>query len=307
MVALKRAPVTPATASASDLLVELRDVCFGYGGEPTLEDVNLQVRRGEFVGLIGPNGSGKSTLLKIILGLLRPVAGTVRLFGQDTARFDQRWRIGYVPQRLMNLDAQFPATVEEVVGMGRFARLGLFRRPGAADRAAVEQALAAVDMRLFRHRRIGQLSIGQQQRAFIARALATDAELLILDEPTAAVDAATQEEFYHLLEHLNRDFGLTIVLVEHDLAMVAAHVASIALLNRRIVFRGTPEEFATRDFLHGIYAEQTTCEVHPNIPHVHAPHTPAEHRHPRPGAGALPEAHSHPLRDAAPAPRQPEE
>ncbi|MGN6674128.1 MAG: ATP-binding cassette domain-containing protein, partial [Thermomicrobiales bacterium] len=102
MVALKRAPVTPATASASDLLVELRDVCFGYGGEPTLEDVNLQVRRGEFVGLIGPNGSGKSTLLKIILGLLRPATGTVRLFGQDTARFAERWRIGYVPQRLMN-------------------------------------------------------------------------------------------------------------------------------------------------------------------------------------------------------------
>jgi zinc transport system ATP-binding protein len=308
MVALKReSAAPPAAARTGDVLVELRDVCFEYGGEPTLEDVTLHVTRGEFAGLIGPNGSGKSTLLKIILGLLRPTTGTVRLFGQDAARFDERWRIGYVPQRLTNLDAQFPATVEEVVGMGRFARLGLFRRPGAADRTAVEHALAAVDMLPFRHRRIGHLSIGQQQRAFIARALATDAELLILDEPTAAVDAATQEEFFHLLEHLNRDFGLTIVLVEHDLAMVAAHVASIALLNRRIVFRGTPEEFATRDFLHGIYAEQTTCEVHPNIPHVHAPHTPAEHQHPRPGAGALPEAHSHPLRDDAPAPRQPRE
>jgi zinc transport system ATP-binding protein len=220
----------------------------------------------------------------------------VRLFGQDTARFGERWRIGYVPQRLSAFDAQFPATVTEVVGMGRFARLGPFRRPGAADRAAVERALEAVEMTDYRERRIGRLSVGQQQRAFIARALATEAELLILDEPTAAVDAATQEEFYHLLEHLNRDFGMTIILVEHDLAMVAAHVESIAVLNRRIVFRGTPGEFAARDFLHGIYSEQTTCDVHPEIPHIHEPHGHAAHQHARPGDEAAPEAHQHPLR-----------
>src|SRR5262249_44821215 len=155
-------------------------------------DVDLRVGRGEFLGLIGPNGSGKSTLLGIILGLVRPTGGKVRLFGQDTARFGERWRIGYVPQRLATFDAQFPATVAAGVGMGRFGRLGPFRRPGAADRAAVERALDAVEMNSYRDRRIGRLSVGQQQRAFIARALATEAELLILDEPTAAVDAATQ-------------------------------------------------------------------------------------------------------------------
>jgi zinc transport system ATP-binding protein len=252
--------------------IELRNVCFTYGGEPILYEVDLAIARGEFLGLIGPNGSGKSTLLKIVLGLLRPTEGEVRLFGQPAAQCNERWRIGYVPQRLNSFDAQFPATVTEIVGMGRFARLGPFRRPQAADRAAVAQALAAVNMTSFADRRIGQLSIGQQQRAFIARALATEADLLILDEPTAAVDAATQEEFYHLLEHLNRDQGMTIVLVEHDLAMVASHVASIAVLNRHIVFRGTPAEYAARDFLHGIYAERTTCEVHPEIPHIHEPH-----------------------------------
>ncbi len=252
--------------------LELRGVGFTYGGEPILEQIDLAVAQGEFLGLIGPNGSGKSTLLKIVLDLLRPTTGEVRLFGQPAAQCDERWRIGYVPQRLNTFDAQFPATVAEVVGMGRFARLGPFRRPQAADRAAVAQALAAVNMTSFSNRRIGQLSIGQQQRAFIARALATEADLLILDEPTAAVDAATQEEFYHLLEHLNRDQGMTIVLVEHDLGMVAAHVASIAVLNRRVVFRGTPAEYAARDFLHGIYAERTTCEVHPEIPHIHEPH-----------------------------------
>ena len=251
---------------------ELRGVGFTYGGEPILDRTDLAVAQGEFLGLIGPNGSGKSTLLKIVLGLLRPTEGEVRLFGRPAAQCDERWRIGYVPQRLDTFDAQFPATVAEVIGMGRFARLGAFRRPQAADRAAVERALAAVNMTAFRDRRIGQLSIGQQQRAFIARALATEADLLILDEPTAAVDAATQEEFYHLLEHLNRDRGMTIVLVEHDLGMVAAHVASIAVLNRRVVFRGTPAEYAARDFLHGVYAEQTTCAVHPEIPHIHEPH-----------------------------------
>ena len=255
-------------------LVELRGVGFGYGGEPVLEGIDLTVARGEFVGLLGPNGSGKSTLLKIVLGLARPTAGRVTLFGREAARFKERWRIGYVPQRLATFDAQFPATVAEVVGMGRYARLGPFRRPGAADRAAVGRALAAVEMGPFRDRRIGQLSVGQQQRAFIARALASEAELLILDEPTAAVDAATQEAFYHLLEGLNRDLGLTIVLVEHDLAMVAAHVASVAVLNRRLIFRGDPAEFSRRDFLHGIYDERTTCEVHPEVPHVHPPHAP---------------------------------
>lgn len=275
--------VTAARAPLGDTLVDLDGVGFGFGGEPVLEGVDLTLRRGEFVGLIGPNGSGKSTLLKIVLGLVRPTAGRVRLFGRDAARFKERWRIGYVPQRLATFDAQFPATVAEVVGMGRFARLGPFRRPGAADRAAVARALAAVEMTAYAGRRIGQLSVGQQQRAFIARALAAESELLLLDEPTAAVDAATQEAFYELLEGLNRDPGLTIALVEHDLGMVAAHVASVAVLNRRIVFRGAPEQFARAGFLHGVYSERTTDQVHPDLHLHHAAYRPERgDRAPRP-------------------------
>ncbi len=296
-MATATATATPTPASGAEPLVTLRGVRFGYGGESVLDGIDLAVARGEVLGLLGPNGSGKSTLLKIILGLVRPDEGEVTLFGRPAARFKERWRIGYVPQRLANFDPQFPATVAEVVEMGRYARLGPLRRPGAADRAAVERALAAVEMAPYRDRRIGRLSVGQQQRAFIARALAGDAELLILDEPTAAVDAAAQEAFYHLLEHLNEDYGLTIVLVEHDLGMVAAHVDSVAVLNRRIVFRGTPEAFREADFLHGFYTEQTTCEVHPEVPHVHAPHEPyATHRHPRRGASE-PHEHHHPLRE----------
>lgn len=263
--------------------IDLRGVSFGYGVEAVLEAIDLRVERGEFLGLLGPNGSGKSTLLKIVLGLLRPTSGQVVLFDQPAGHFRERWRIGYLPQRLANFDAQFPATVEEVVMMGRYARLGPLRWPGAADRAAVARALAAVEMTPYQARRIGQLSVGQQQRAFIARALAADAELLILDEPTAAVDAATQEAFYHLLEHLNEDLGLTIVLVEHDLGMVAAHVDAVAVLNRRIVFRGSPEAFAQADLLHGVYAERMRQEIHPHI------HRRARH-------GVTPQPHAHPLR-----------
>lgn len=283
-------PVAERTVAAGSAPIVLRDVSFGYGDESVLEHIDLDVRRGEFLGLLGPNGSGKSTLLKIILGLIKPRGGHVELFGQPASRFTARWRIGYVSQRLSTFDAQFPATVTEVVGMGRFARLGPLRRPGAADRQAVDRAIDAVEMGPYRERRIGRLSIGQQQRAFIARAIASEAEVLILDEPTAAVDARAQESFYHLLEHLNDDLGLTIVLVEHDLGMVASHVDEVAVLNRRIIFRGPPADFAAADFLHGFYTETTTDVVHP-------------HRHAR--RGDRPDAHGHPLRsgqrDAAPA------
>lgn len=269
-------PVTEPAVAAAGAPIVLRDVSFGYGDEAVLEGIDLDVRRGEFLGLLGPNGSGKSTLLKIILGLIKPRGGQVELFGQPASRFTARWRIGYVPQRLSTFDAKFPATVTEVVGMGRYARLGPLRRPGADDRQAVDRAIDAVEMAPYRERRIGRLSIGQQQRAFIARAIASEAEVLILDEPTAAVDARAQESFYHLLEHLNDDLGLTIVLVEHDLGMVASHVDEVAVLNRRIIFRGPPA-----DFLHGFYTETTTDVIHP-------------HRHAR--RGDRPDAYGRPLR-----------
>jgi zinc transport system ATP-binding protein len=223
-------------------LVEVVDVCFGYGAERVLDHVTLQIRSGDFLGIIGPNGSGKTTLLRIMLGLLRPDAGRVRLFGADVAAFRDWHRIGYVPQKAVAFESRFPASVFEVVLSGRCGRAGLGRRYRAEDRAISEQALQTVGMSDYRHRLIGRLSAGQQQRVFIARALASRPDLLLLDEPTVGVDLDAQEQFYSLLRRLNREMGTTLVLVSHDIAVVAHEVAQLACLNRSLVFHGSPDE-----------------------------------------------------------------
>ncbi|HEY8393260.1 MAG TPA: metal ABC transporter ATP-binding protein [Thermaerobacter sp.] len=228
----------------ADPVIELEGVSFSYGEEPVLEDVSLTVRRGEFVGLVGPNGSGKSTLLRIILGLLAPRTGRVRLFGQDIHRFRQWWRVGYVPQRPAALAGGFPATVREVVRSGLLAaRSGPVRTARGQDREQVDRALTLVGMEAYADRPIGRLSGGQQQRVFIARALVGAPDLLILDEPLEGVDAPTQERFYGLLRRLRRETGLTILLVSHDIGVVTAEVTSLACLNRRLFFHGPPDRF----------------------------------------------------------------
>jgi zinc transport system ATP-binding protein len=236
-------------------MVEVCEVSFTYDGDPVLERVNLTIERGDIVGLIGPNGGGKTTLLKVILGQLPPREGRVTLFGTDVRGFTQWYRIGYVPQRIWGFDQNFPATVQEVVTAGRFPRVGLFHRLGAEDRRAVQAALEMVGLAEHRRRRIGNLSAGQQQRVFLSRALAGEAELLLLDEPTAAVDPKAQEDFYALLERLNRERGLTVVLVSHDLATVASQVKSLACLNRRMLFHGPVAQCLSGDALAQTFGE----------------------------------------------------
>lgn len=223
--------------------VDLRHVSFSYDGQPVLQDVSLVVNPGDFLGIVGPNGSGKTTLLRIILGLQPPGAGEVRLFGQPLAAFRQWDRVGYVPQKAAAFNGSFPATVREVVLTGRVARRGLFRRLNREDRELARGALELVGMADYAERPIGALSGGQQQRVFIARALASQPDLLILDEPTVGVDAAAQEQFYALLRRLRRDLGLTILLVSHDIGVVTAEVSHLACLNRRLFYHGPASQF----------------------------------------------------------------
>jgi zinc transport system ATP-binding protein len=244
-----------SVSERSERLVEVHEVSFAYDSERVLEGVNLTIERGDILGLIGPNGGGKTTLLKIILGLLPVREGRVALFGTDVQGFTQWYRIGYVPQRIWGFDQNFPATLEEVAATGRFPRLGLFHRLRTEDHQAVQEALEAVGLAEHRRKRIGSLSAGQQQRAFLARALAGEAELLLLDEPTAAVDPKAQEDFYTLLERLNRKQGLTVVLVSHDLATVASQVKSLACLNRRMLFHGPVTECLSGDALAQTFGE----------------------------------------------------
>ena len=222
------------------LAVELEHVSFAYpGGPPVLRDVNLEIATGEFVTVAGPNGGGKTTLLRILLGLERPQTGTALLFGQPAQAFANRYRIGYLAQRtVLGIDA--PATVREVVSAGRVARRGLLRPFGHDDRKVVAAAIDRVGLADLVGRPIQRLSGGQQQRAYIAKALAGEPDLIVLDEPTAGVDADAQEAFAALLGQLHRELGATIVYVSHEFGAIERFVERVILVRGTIVYDGPP-------------------------------------------------------------------
>jgi zinc transport system ATP-binding protein len=199
------------------------------GGVRVLENVTLSVGDGDFLGLVGPNGGGKTTLLRVILGLEKASAGIVRVFGGLPGSFPGR--IGYVPQRLF-FDREFPISVRDLVLMGRLSKKKLFQHYNALDRTRVDEAISAAGLERLIERRIGDLSGGELQRALIARALAGEPELLLLDEPTASIDPQMKTTIYDLIEHLKE--RLTIVLVTHDTALIGRYVTKVATLNVKL-------------------------------------------------------------------------
>ena len=241
--------------------VELEGVGVSYGEVRVLDGINLTVEPGDFLGIIGPNGSGKTTLLRVMLGLLEPQQGSVRLFGQAPTAFREWRRLGYVPQRAA-LDPSLPVTVHEVVATGLVASLGVFQRVGKRERARVHEALARVGMEAHGRARIGALSTGQQQRVLIARALVSDPELIILDEPTGGVDPEAQTSFYAMLQHLNREREVTLILVSHDIGVVAKEVTKLACLNRRLIFHGRPGDFLSDAALTALYGPSVRIVSH---------------------------------------------
>lgn len=233
--------------------LRLEDVGFSYGRHGVLDGVSLCVGRGEFVALAGPNGSGKSTLVRVALGLTPPQGGEVRLFGEPPAHLRDRWRVGYVPQRAVVVD-QLPATVEEVVASGCVARRGWVRRPHAEDRHRVEQALDVVALTDRRRTPIVELSGGQQQRVFIARALASEPELLVLDEPIAGVDAESQTRFRDALVTRCRNDGVAVLLVSHELGAVADDLDRLVVLRGgKVVFDGPPADLTAEGVSLGVH------------------------------------------------------
>jgi len=232
-----------------DTIIELDNVSFFYTNETVIKDVSLRIHKGDYVGIIGPNGGGKSTLLKLMLGVIKPTHGSVKLFGQDIKHFKDWSKIGYVPQKTY-FDMNFPVTVEEVVSMGRYGKRGLFHFPTSEDAKKVKQALEQVEMGQFHKRQIGDLSGGQQQRVFIARALVVDPEVIFLDEPTVGVDIKTQQQFYKLLRKLNKELDLTLVLVSHELDVIAHESTELGYINRTLDYYGDPNEFLKGEYFH---------------------------------------------------------
>lgn len=214
--------------------IELRKVSFRYGATEVLSEVSLNVNQGEYLGLVGPNGGGKTTLAKLCLGLLTPSSGTIKLFGTPLHEFHDWQRIGYVPQRPNELLNAFPATVREVVLMGRIAQHGLAGGLTKSDHLHADAALKTVGLTKLAHRRIGDLSGGQQQRVFIARALAGQPDLIVLDEPTVGVEAGVRDTFYDLLRVLHRDNHHTLILISHDLTCVEREASRMIEVNRTL-------------------------------------------------------------------------
>jgi zinc transport system ATP-binding protein len=261
-------------------VVELRDVSFGYDDRLAVDSVSLTVEAGELLGLVGPNGSGKTTLLQVMLGLLRPDEGEALLFGEPAHAVGDGTRVGYVAQGTTDT-AGMPVTVQEVVRMGRYPHVGLGRF-GADDRRAVESALETVGVADLADRRVSRLSGGQRQRVFIARALAAEADLLALDEPTVGVDAESREAFFDLLADLNAS-GMTVLLVEHDIGVVTTYATTVACVNRQVYFHGDPVAFSESDALQRAYGANQQVLTHD---HGHG----GGHDH---GHGGLGHGHGH--------------
>ncbi len=231
-------------------LLEVIGVTVRYNGRVALEDVSFTLGKGEHVAVVGPNGAGKSTLFKVIAGVLKPHSGQVRVFGSEPGG---HICIAYVPQRTQ-VDWSFPATVADVVMMGRVGKMGPLRWPSKSDWQFVYRCLEMVGLRDLAHRQIGELSGGQQQRMFIARALAQEAELILMDEPLTGLDATSQGEVLNALERL-RHQGVTVMLATHNLNLAADRFDRIMLLNRRILGIGKPSEVFTPENLAQAYGD----------------------------------------------------
>jgi manganese/zinc/iron transport system ATP- binding protein len=237
------------TMPINELAIQVTDLTVAYRDKPVLWDVDLDVPEGLLLAIVGPNGAGKTTLIKAILGLIKPAAGQVLIYGKPYLQ--QRHLVGYVPQR-GSVDWDFPTTVLDVVTMGRYGALGWLKRPGSRERQQALEALEKVDMSAYAHRQISQLSGGQQQRVFLARALVQDARVYFMDEPFQGVDAVTERAIVTLLQEL-RTAGKTVVVVHHDLQTVPEFFDWVTLLNVRRVASGPVGEVFTEENLRLAY------------------------------------------------------
>lgn len=246
-------------------IIEINNISFAYeNGEKILEDVSLDIHRGDYIGLVGSNGGGKTTLIKIIIGLLKIQGGSVKIFDKDISAFNDWHKIGYVPQKIVNFDKNFPATVFEVVMMGRYTKRKFGQRMTKEDSDAVRVALDEVEMWDYKDKLIGDLSGGQMQRVFIARALVNNPEIIFLDEPTIGVDEKTQKSFYELLQKLNKELCITLVIVSHDIEKITQEVMHMVCVNKTLTCHITPQDFLKDSQSINLYGQDVKIITHHN-------------------------------------------
>ena len=245
-----------------DPVIQFQDVSYTYDSRPVLQDISLDVRQGEFLGVVGPNGGGKTTLLKLMLGLLTPDTGSIRVLG-DNPR-NSRERIGYVTQ-FARFARDFPISVEETVLQGRLGRTGLIGRYTREDRRICEKAMVEAAVEKLRSRTVGTLSGGELQRTLIARALACEPEILLLDEPTSNIDMRGEQDIFDLLHQLNE--RMTVIVVSHDIAFISTFVHRIACLNRTLVCH--QPDAVTGDVIRDMYGEDVGIIHHHHDTHGH--------------------------------------
>jgi zinc transport system ATP-binding protein len=247
-------------------IVEINDVTVRYpNGVLALDGISIDVKEKDLIALLGPNGAGKSTLLKVILGLIRPTSGSVKLFGSQELIKNLKY-VGYIPQSAQARDPNVPFSVYETVMLGRTPQVGLFHGVGAKDRQKVEEALKLFGIYELKDRKIGQLSGGQSQRVFLAKAMVAEPKLLLLDEPTSGVDTTSKSEFYATLERLNKEREITVILSSHDVGVITKIANKVLCINRSQFFCGENADFSASVEIHKVYDHPVEIMDHSDHP-----------------------------------------
>jgi zinc transport system ATP-binding protein len=246
-------------------ILSIKDLSFSYNSTEVLSGISFAIEKGDYIALAGPNGAGKTTLVRLILRLESKQRGTIELFGEALEDFNEWDRIGYLPQEVNVFNPLFPATVKEVVGLGLLSHKSFPRKFARSDEARIIKALELMDIAPLKDKLVGELSGGQQQRVFLSRALVSDPELLILDEPSTALDPKTREQFFALAGKLNKDKGVTLIIITHDTAHIGQYAAKLLYLDKQVIFYGGFADFCQSKEMEkffGPFSQHLICHQH---------------------------------------------
>lgn len=246
-------------------VITVENLTVRYNSIDVLQDISFSVKKGDYIGLVGPNGSGKTTLIKTILGIIKPAKGKIKLFGYDPEVFTLWDKIGYLPQKMSAINPSFPTTIEEIVALGLLSKKNFPKKITTNDKIAINRVLELLGIADIRKKLFSTLSQGQQQRVLVARTFVNEPELLLLDEPTTAFDPEIRENFFSLIEKINKEKGATIILVTHDIGSIGKYAFKLLYLDKEIIFYGSFDEFCRSESMSSYFGKATQhiiCHQH---------------------------------------------